>query len=185
MAANATSRWSDTFVLRQIVLSHTLPRIGKTSGELYRDILDDYGSCGRRRFARALRLLVLDKYVVSRGEFSDELNQYVPRYFRGHRDIYERAPLAPKPKNYSCRICGLMRTYTCQHPLHRNAFSALHGSTPQYTPLGRITRCSRTTLRLVHYGKHIERTRRYHVLPLPVERDDHIDRVRGRRYRGV
>jgi Fe2+ or Zn2+ uptake regulation protein len=131
MAPHASSRWSDTFVLREATLSLTLPRVGKTAGELYRDVQDDYGSCGERRFYRILRFLVDGGFVVARRELHDELNQEVTLYFRARPP----ADLSPTKIKHTCKICGMIGTDTKFHPLHLRHFRELNGSRPQYRTL--------------------------------------------------
>lgn len=128
MSAIACCRWSDVFVLREIMMSQTLPKTGKTAGELYRDVLDDYGSLGERRFYRTLKFLVDRSLIVYTRTPRDELEQTVTLYFRARH----MSELHPSKVNHICRICGMIGAKTSSHPLHLRARRELRGLAPSY-----------------------------------------------------
>lgn len=128
MASNTSWRWSDTLALRELTLSITPIRTGRTSGELYQDIQNDYGSCGRRRFARVLKFLVDGGFLTPRKEFRDEFDQYVTVYRRSRKPL----ALIPHKITRSCTQCGMIGTDAQSHPLHLHRIRQLRGSAPAY-----------------------------------------------------
>lgn len=127
MAADARHPDSSARILREIILDHLNKHIGKTSAELKRDVIDDFGSLSRREdsgdrlFLRHLQILI-DLGCVRRDEdFDLEMGQMRPLYFLVKKEM-------PPPCREFCRKCGLIGSRTSRHPEHRGAMKRYRAS---------------------------------------------------------
>lgn len=130
MAATGRAPVGETRILRETILRHVDRRVEKISAEIKEAVLDDFGSCGDRRFTRQLSYLVKVGCVRMGRDWDLELGWWRPTYVLLSRKM-------PGVQRSFCGLCGMVGTRTSSHPLHLRLARELHGQPPYFVPIKR------------------------------------------------
>jgi hypothetical protein len=94
--------YDEAHALRETIVAHLHPSIGKTKEQLYNEVVGDFGECGTRRFYGNLAKVIRAGCARrdDEGEWCPEIGRSRPVYFRLPVDLPECIPW--------CRVCLLL-----------------------------------------------------------------------------